>query len=662
MLKITNLKRSYRLSKDTEELALKGVDFELKAGEFVAIFGPSGCGKSTLLNALGGLDSRYQGDVYFNGENLRLLSRRKLAEYRRDNIGFVFQNFNLIPHMNVYENVMTAATLGLPQGKNKKEAVLHALDIVGLSKFINKKPNQLSGGQRQRVAIARALVNNPDVIIADEPTGALDTKTSDDILKLLKNLTEAGKLVIVVTHNQEVAEYGTRIIKMRDGLIETDYYTADYQGIESNVQSHKKVRFGLMKTFRFAFKNFLQRKGRNLLVGLGTSIGIIGIILSLSLGNGITREVNDLVSKDIDARELTVAKRDPITKLAISSGVSTEDYAKITKEIGENRILASSEFYVFPFTMFELEGKTTKPGQFALSNGGNDVNYKLSQITSESYVEYGSPQKSIDEEGIWLRQEVIAELVGQKIDEIHYEDYIGKRITVKVPLKSTPDTQVYTQTETIKGIYTRSGVVKNNSALSYKSMYNFLETNNLKDKINPFNYSVIVDSAQYAEEQAKKHQDNREYMVITVQTNLSLLNQIISIIQTILTFVAALSVIVAMVMIGIVLYISVIERTKEIGTLKAIGYKSGSILQIFLFEAVLIAFVANIVAIIAAYGLGIVINQVIKNMININQAILIYPEVLVIIIVVSALAAMVSGLYPAIKASKQDPATALRYE
>lgn len=661
MLKVTDLKRSYRLSRETVEHALKGVSFELKSGEFVAIFGPSGCGKSTLLNALGGLDSGYEGTVDFNGQNIRLLSKGKLAEYRRDNIGFVFQNFNLIPHMNILENVMSAANLGAEVGKSKKDAALHALRIVGLSDFINKKPNQLSGGQRQRVAIARALVNDPDVIIADEPTGALDTKTSEDVLQFLKELADGGKLVIVVTHNQDVAAYGTRIIKMRDGSIESDTYTGSFEGKDVMISKKKTSRFGIVKTAQFAFKNFMQRKGRNLLVGLGTSIGIIGIILSLSLGNGVTNEVNTLVAQDSDPRELQISKRDPITRAPLSSGVEKSDYDRLKEDIGSDNILLASELYVFPFATYELNGKSTEVGKFSLANGGSDVAYK-NFLTSTNFVEYGSVQKTNEEEGIWVTQDLIRDIAETNHDEIKFSDYIGKQINIVIPVKVNNTEYILKHSEVIKGIYKNSGISEAPTALSYASMQKMLGDNDVKGAINPYRYSVIVNSASYAEEISKRYEDSREFFVGTAQTSLSLLNQIISIIQAILSFVAALSVIVAMVMIGIVLYISVIERTREIGTLKAIGYKSGSILQIFLFEAVFIALVANIVAIVVAYGLSFVINQIIKSAVGINQAVLIYPVILIAIIGVSVLAAMLSGLYPAIKASRQDPATALRYE
>lgn len=660
MLKVMNLKRNYRLSKETVEQALKGVSFELKSGEFVAIFGPSGCGKSTLLNALGGLDSGYEGEVQFNGQNIRLLSKGKLAEYRRDNIGFVFQNFNLIPHMTILENVMTAANLGSQVGKSKVDSALRALDVVGLSQFVNKKPNQLSGGQRQRVAIARALVNDPDIIIADEPTGALDTKTSDDILKFLKELADSGKLVIVVTHNQEVAAYGTRIIKMRDGLIESDEYTSEFKGHDAIVSQKKKSYFGPLKTFRFAFQNFMQRKGRNLLVGLGTSIGIIGIILSLSLGNGVTKEVDELVSKDTDPREVILMKRDPITRAPLSSGVSLQDFANMKQDIGEDKILGTNEMYVFPFVSFEIDGVKTKPGEQNLTNGGKDLTYKTF-LTNPDIVQYGSLQKTNEEEGIWLTPEVIDQIAGTT-ENVDYNGYIGKRVNVTMPVKIGNTEKMLTHTDVVKGIYSRSNLANVPSALSHTSLMNMLKANNVENEINPYRYFMVLENQSYAEEVAKKHQENREFIVTTAQSGLALLNQIISIIQFILSFVAALSVIVAMVMIGIVLYISVIERTREIGTLKAIGYKSRNILQIFLFEAVLIALVANVVAIITAYGLSFIINHFIKNAINIKQAILIYPSVLLVIIALSVIAAMVSGLYPAIKASKQDPATALRYE
>lgn len=661
MLQVKDLKRNYRLSRDTYEKALRGVSFELKAGEFVAIFGPSGCGKSTLLNALGGLDSGYSGEVLFNGKNLKTLSKGKLAEYRRDNIGFIFQNFNLIPHLSVLENVLAAADLNSDAIGKKKEAAKKALDTVGLGEYVNKKPNQLSGGQRQRVAIARALVNDPDIIIADEPTGAIDTKTAADILQILRDLADSGKLVIVVTHNQEVADFGTRIIRMRDGLVESDEYSTGFQGKESEATIKKSSRLGVLKTFRIAFKNFMQRKGRNILVGLGTSIGIIGIILSMSLGNGITSEINELVTKSSDPREVQALRKDPITGAPMSSGVTKEDFVKLENEIGKENIVSQTEQYVIPFATYEYNGKKTEFGKNHLSNGNKDIAIK-NFLTESENIEYGSIQKSDDETGMWLTKSVAQDLAGTSGDE--YKSLVGKEVKISILMKIGDTPKEVKYTAKVNGIIKSSAMTLGGTPplLTYKSMQDLIAKNQLENVVHPYQYSLILKDAKTAENTTKKFEKNNDFMIVSVQSALGTINQIISIIQTILAFVAALSVIVAMVMIGIVLYISVIQRTREIGTLKAIGYKSGSILQIFLFEAAFIAIVANVVAIVIAYGLALVINQVIKSAISINSAILIYPQVLLVIVVISVVAAMLAGLYPAIKASRQDPANALRYE
>lgn len=659
MLVVKNLKRNYRLSRDTVEQALKGVSFELKAGEFVAIFGPSGCGKSTLLNALAGLDSGYQGEVLFNDTNIRTLSGKKLSEYRRDNIGFIFQNFNLIPHLTVLENVLTAADLNSDTRSKKKEAAKEALQTVGLGDYMHKRPNQLSGGQRQRVAIARSLVNNPDVIIADEPTGAIDTKTAIDILQILRDLADSGKLVVVVTHNQEVADFGTRIIRMRDGLVESDTYTAEFKGVESNITKKKQSRVSIFKTFRMAYKNFMQRKGRNLLVGFGTSIGIIGIILALSLGNGITKEITDLMNNSTDPRAVLVLKKDPVTKAPMSSGLTKEDYAQFEKEVGKEQIINVDEQYVLPYVTYEHKGKTTETGQFSVTHGNKDIQYK-SFIAENDNVEFGSIQTSNDETGIWLTSTVAEEISGSKDD---YKSLVGEEINISIMIKTGTSAKEVKYATKVVGILKKNAITGQiPPILSYKSMSELLDNNNIRQNVNPYQYSVILKDSKEAEKVTKKFEGSKDFSVSSTQSSLGLINQIVSIIQAILTFVAALSVIVAMVMIGIVLYISVIQRTREIGTLKAIGYKSGSVLQVFLFEAVLIAIVANVVAIVAAFGFAGLVNAVIKNAIGINQAILIYPTTLSAILVFSALAAMIAGLYPAIMASRQDPANALRYE
>lgn len=224
ILEVKNVKKSYTLYGKEKVPVLHDVNLSFETGEFVSILGESGCGKSTLMNIIGGMDSDYEGDVLVRGKNLSKMTEKEMDDYRKNNIGFVFQNFNLIPHLSVLENVTVAMQMTNTSEKERNKRAIEILTEVGLKDHLKKRPNQLSGGQKQRVSIARALSNNPDIILADEPTGALDKDTGDQILVLLDSIAKRGILVITVTHSQKVADYGSRIVKLEEGLVKDDIH------------------------------------------------------------------------------------------------------------------------------------------------------------------------------------------------------------------------------------------------------------------------------------------------------------------------------------------------------------------------------------------------------------------------------------------------------
>lgn len=227
ILEVKNVKKSYTLYGKEKVPVLHGLNLSFETGEFVSILGESGCGKSTLMNIIGGMDSDYEGDVVVRGKNLSAMTEKEMDDYRKNNIGFVFQNFNLIPHLSVLENVTIAMQMTDTNEKDRNQRAVDILTEVGLKDHLNKRPNQLSGGQKQRVSIARALSNNPDIILADEPTGALDRENGDQILALLDSIAKKGMLVIAVTHSQKVADSGTRIVKVEEGRISDDIHLKD---------------------------------------------------------------------------------------------------------------------------------------------------------------------------------------------------------------------------------------------------------------------------------------------------------------------------------------------------------------------------------------------------------------------------------------------------
>ena len=308
MLKLKNITKTY-ISGDEKVEALKGVDIEFRESEFVSILGQSGCGKTTLLNIIGGLDRYTSGDLIINGKSTKAFKDRDWDAYRNYSVGFVFQSYNLIGHQTVLSNVELALTISGVSRKERKQRAIKALEDVGLKEQIHKKPNQLSGGQMQRVAIARALVNDPDIILADEPTGALDTKTSVQVMEILKKISK-NKLIIMVTHNPELAEkYSSRIIKILDGKITDDSNPIEgKENKEEKAQDNKKRRTS-MKFFtalRLSLNNLMTKKGRTILTSFAGSIGIIGIALILAISTGVQNYINKVEEDTLSSYPITI--------------------------------------------------------------------------------------------------------------------------------------------------------------------------------------------------------------------------------------------------------------------------------------------------------------------------------------------------------------------
>ena len=306
MLKLENIKKDY-ITGDTAVHALKGVSVEFRKSEFVSILGQSGCGKTTLLNIIGGLDRYTSGELYIGGRATSDFRDRDWDNYRNHSVGFIFQSYNLIPHQSVLSNVELALTLtGVPRAERRRRAA-EALEKVGLADQLNKKPNEMSGGQMQRVAIARALVNDPEILLADEPTGALDSETSVQIMELLKEISK-DRLVIMVTHNPELAkQYSTRIIRLLDGNITDD--TMPYSGDEEKKTAEKSGRrpsMSFLTALSLSLNNLMTKKARTFLTAFAGSIGIIGIALILSLSNGVNAYIARVEEETLSSYPITI--------------------------------------------------------------------------------------------------------------------------------------------------------------------------------------------------------------------------------------------------------------------------------------------------------------------------------------------------------------------
>ena len=342
MLQLKNITKTY-ISGDEKVEALKGIDLKFRESEFVSILGQSGCGKTTLLNIIGGLDRYTTGDLVINGKSTKKFKDRDWDAYRNYKVGFIFQNYNLIGHQTILSNVELALTIGGIPKKERKQRAIKALEQVGLKDKIHKKPNQLSGGQMQRVAIARALVNDPDIILADEPTGALDTKTSVQIMDILKEISKE-KLIIMVTHNPELAEtYSSRIIRILDGLITEDSNPILDNEIEEKADTSKIGRTSMKfwTAFRLSLNNLLTKKGRTVLVSFAGSIGIIGIALVQSVSNGFQNYVDYIQEDTLTSYPLTIMQESADATSMLLAMTSGEHEKNESNEVKEEQYISS---------------------------------------------------------------------------------------------------------------------------------------------------------------------------------------------------------------------------------------------------------------------------------------------------------------------------------
>ncbi len=345
MLELNNIVKNYTVG-DTEIHALKGVSMKFRENEFVSILGPSGCGKTTLLNIIGGLDHYTDGDLIINEKSTKQYKDRDWDTYRNHSIGFVFQSYNLIPHQNVLSNVELALTLsGVSKAERRRRAV-EALEKVGLGDQLNKKPNQMSGGQMQRVAIARALVNEPDILLADEPTGALDSETSVQIMDLLKEIAK-DKLIIMVTHNPDLAEeYSTRIIRLLDGEVKSDSNPFDGNIVEDKKEktavTKKKASMSFFTALSLSLNNLMTKKGRTFMTSFAGSIGIIGIALILSLSSGAQEYIDKVQEDTLSSYPITLtnASMDMTTVMtSMMSAVQTQEFDTSAEKVYTQEVM-----------------------------------------------------------------------------------------------------------------------------------------------------------------------------------------------------------------------------------------------------------------------------------------------------------------------------------
>ena len=340
MLQLKNIVKDYHTGDEVVQ-ALKGVSVNFRRNEFVSILGQSGCGKTTLLNIVGGLDQYTSGDLVINGKSTKDFKSRDWDSYRNNSVGFVFQSYNLIPHQSVLSNVELALTLSGVSKADRRKRAKEVLEKVGLGNQIHKKPNQMSGGQMQRVAIARALINDPDILLADEPTGALDTETSVQIMELLKEIAK-DKLVIMVTHNPELAQqYSTRIVKLLDGNIIDDsnpFSDEDEAKEDDGSYEPRKTSMSMFTAFSLSLNNLMTKKGRTFLTAFAGSIGIIGIALILSLSSGFQKYINDVQEETLATYPVQITKKAMDYDELLSKMVGNNEEDSDHNHAGEDKV------------------------------------------------------------------------------------------------------------------------------------------------------------------------------------------------------------------------------------------------------------------------------------------------------------------------------------
>lgn len=386
MLQLRNIRKTYTTG-DFTQVALNGVSLDLRDNEFVAILGPSGSGKTTLLNIVGGLDRYEDGDLIINGVSTKEYRDRDWDAYRNHTIGFVFQSYNLIPHQTVLANVELALTISGVSRRERRKRAREALEQVGLAEHIHKRPNQLSGGQMQRVAIARALVNDPHIVLADEPTGALDSETSVQIMELLKEVAR-DRLVVMVTHNPDLAEqYATRIVRLKDGSVIDDTRPVTEEEIDPATPMHRsmgKASMSFRTSLSLSFKNLWTKKARTLLTAFAGSIGIIGIALILALSTGVNTYINNIQQDAMNAYPIIInAETVDMSSLMSSAGLMASKAAEVDED--RDKVYANNSLLEMDASM---NASITENDLTAFKNYLDDPDSDIQQYLGENGVVY----------------------------------------------------------------------------------------------------------------------------------------------------------------------------------------------------------------------------------------------------------------------------------
>lgn len=664
VLELKDVKKYYKMPGGGQYEALRGVNAKFDAGEMVAIVGESGSGKSTLMNTIGGLDSDFEGAILYEGKNLRDFSKKEMVNYHKKSIGFIFQNFNLIPHLDLIDIVSIAMTLSNADKKTRRDRAEELLTQVGLKDHMHKKPNQLSGGQKQRVAIARALANDPDVIIADEPTGALDADTTDVILNMIRDIAASGKLVLMVTHSDKVASHCSRVLRIDQGQIVSDQ---EQKPLDHHLEQRTEVKIKQMSRFKaisLAFKNMKAKFGRNALVATGMGIGIMSVILMLSLGKGVTSYVSGQMNTYSNPLVAEIQKTS--SQKMRQQGMQaqqTGDKAALAKQQQNNMASLSGISSASAFSKKDLKKlekishvKKLQKGYSAISLGTNQLKYGKKTV---SMIYLKTVNDGIAKSEIKKGRLPKAGKNEVMIDSGSADNLCKKILGKKVKANLQIGTKNIKKTVKVVGIYEASGSGQVSTLLlPYSDLAKIFKDNSLTFKPNVV-YLTATDK-QYTSS-IKKAAKDKGFAGSMQEQMTEMFDSILSVLTYVLTAIAAVSLLVSAIMILVVLNISVVERTQEIGVMKALGARRKDIRRIFSSEAFLLGLASGIVGIALTWLLAQGINSFTQSAFK-AAVVSLTPQYALTGLIISIVISMIAGILPANHASKLDPVEALRKE
>ena len=661
-LELHDIRKAYTLNHQ-ENVILKGINLNFDRGEFISILGESGGGKSTLMNIIGGLDHHYDGDVVLEGQSLRSMNERQMDRYRRETVGFIFQNFNLVSYLNVLDNVLLSLKMTRLSHAAQVKQAEGLLKRVGLAQQSRQFPNELSGGQKQRVAIARALASDPDIIIADEPTGALDSENTQEVMDILYSIAVEGKLVITVTHSQEVADYGTRIVHLDDGQIHDELVIgAPFDEVDKEPTRYRTLGFRQM--FKMSMQHMRRMWLRYLLIIFGSSIGISSIVVMLGLGSGIQNYMNHQITSQVNPTAIQVSKK--TGKVSTKARNKAKTAAAYKKAVNQEQTTAAKNAQITTANVNKLAAikhvKSTKLGYFTSAT----TSYKKKTVTSSLQTDNPTILKKTIKNGqrpgtneVLIGRKLAKKMVGTK----NYKKALNKKLTVKLAMVDQKNKAV-----TVKRQLKVSGITGSDDTTVVVTPKTVKKMLNAKKVTYRPNFAIIqidklshVKSVEHQIKAIKNSNKKQQYNYTGVGDLIDSLNTYIRLATNVLTGVAGIALLVSAIMIIVVLYVSVSERTREIGVLRALGARKRDISHLFFAEALTIGVLAAIMGLLFGQLWQVLGNTAIYSLIK-YPIVRISGTAMVGGTIVSVVISLLAALAPAHMAARLDPVESLSHE